>query len=111
MSLSQTKFLLDENVHSELYAFLRRRGSDVILVKKGTADLDIAKACFSEGRVLVTNDSDFVDERFRGKLSVLLLRFRQGDVEPLIRSSAALENPPAKGNAFELSAKGLREIW
>ena len=57
------KFKFDENLPSELGAFLRARGHDAHSVLdedlRGAADPSIAKVCRDEQRILITLDLDF----------------------------------------------------
>lgn len=60
-SRSDLKFLLDENVKSRVGKFLELDGFDVVAAPKGFSDNKLADISKSEGRVLVTNDSDFTN--------------------------------------------------
>jgi predicted nuclease of predicted toxin-antitoxin system len=59
------KFKIDENLPEELTQFLRKAGHDASTVIDqqlgGSSDMDIASACISEGRILITLDMDFAN--------------------------------------------------
>ena len=61
------KFKADENVPSEAIELLRAAGHDAASVfdqsLSGRPDCDIASVCKSEGRILITLDTDFSDIR------------------------------------------------
>jgi len=61
------RFKTDENLHPELAEFLRENGHDAITVwdqgLRGRPDSDLAAACQSEHRALVTLDVGFADIR------------------------------------------------
>lgn len=78
------KFLLDENVHAQLYRFLANSAIDVKLVPKSASDKQIEAISKKEHRILVTNDEDFV-ECTKGDLFALVwLRLPQNDPKTLI---------------------------
>ena len=61
------KFKVDENLPVELAELVREAGHDALTVGeqqlKGSQDLDLARVCKTEDRVLVTLDTDFADLR------------------------------------------------
>ena len=65
------RFKTDENLHPELAEFLRENGHDALTAliesddcpKRGRADSDLAAACRSERRAMVTRDVGFADIR------------------------------------------------
>ncbi len=61
------KFKTDENVHPDLVARLRSDGHDTLTVwdeeMRGAPDADIATACRTENRCLITFDKGFGDIR------------------------------------------------
>jgi len=63
MVLSEFKFLIDENMPSELTKFLVDKKYDVKDVKGeylfGTSDIELFKISQEENRVIVTQDKDF----------------------------------------------------
>jgi len=69
LKLSEFAFFTDENIHRDVVLFLRERGLDVIDTceqrLQGSPDIDLIRRAFSDGRVIITHDSDF------GTLAVL----------------------------------------
>ena len=63
MRLRDFPLLADENLHSEVVAFLRGEGFDVVVagesIAAGTDDIDLIRLANGTGRVIVTHDSDF----------------------------------------------------
>ncbi|MBI2557704.1 DUF5615 family PIN-like protein [Candidatus Woesearchaeota archaeon] len=57
----ELKFLLDENVKRRVGRFLESEEFDVIFAPKRFSDNKLADISKAEGRILVTNDSDFTD--------------------------------------------------
>ena len=61
------RFKTDENLHPELAVFLRENGHDALTVwdeeLRGHPDADVAAACQSEQRDLITLDTGFADIR------------------------------------------------
>ena len=83
------KFLIDENVRVELSLFLKSKGVDVKLVSKGSSDEKVASLSKREGRVLVTNDADFVTSGVYSEeelFAVVWLRVSQGESRGLLNS-------------------------
>lgn len=87
MTLRNFPLLTDENIHPEVVASLRTRGSDVLDVKEsgliGSSDLLLLRRAYGENRVVVTHDSDF------GQLAVAnlepmvgILYLRPGHIDP-----------------------------
>jgi predicted nuclease of predicted toxin-antitoxin system len=62
MTLSQFKFLTDENMPPRAVAWLRQKGLDVFDIKSeglgGTPDEDILPIAEAQNRVIITQDSD-----------------------------------------------------
>ncbi len=84
------KFLLDENVHRELFRFLKKLGLDVKLAPKSTPDRKIAVISKTEKRILVTNDEDFVEYSKNEIFAVIWLRIPQNDLKGLLLSFGEL---------------------
>lgn len=63
MRLAIAAFLLDENIHPEVARFLRSQGLDVVDVRSvglgGSSDREILARAHSDGRAVLTHDSDF----------------------------------------------------
>ena len=103
-SPSKPRFLLDENVKKSLLIFLISKEFDVVFAPKGTRNGRLAALCKSEERVLVTNDTGFVDTGLfnREKLfSIVWLKIPQDDTKALIESFAMLIEANTKPSDFE----------
>src|SRR5436190_1901512 len=83
-------FLLDENVHSRLYKFLKLQGIDTKLAPKALSDRGVAEICLIENRVLVTNDEDFQNYSANQIYSVVWLRIPQNKPDLLLESFSLL---------------------
>ncbi len=77
------KFLLDENIDTRLKAFLTDLGHDATIVAQdypaSLADTDILAIAVREGRILITNDTDFgelVMRERRPHAGIILFRVR-----------------------------------
>lgn len=75
------KFLLDESAEYRLAAFLADRGHDVTAIAheypEALTDREVLKIALSEQRTLITNDRDFGELIFRGRMrhhGVILFR-------------------------------------
>ncbi len=97
------KFIVDENLPPKLAAWLRERGHDALHVRDsvglGSHDLSLADFARSQGRTIVTKDSDF--DPPRGKERVLHLRIGNCATSELLawlepRLDAALQRLAAK---------------
>ena len=55
------RFLLDENIHGGLLAFLRGLGHDATFAPKGLSNGALFAAAVSDRRVLLTHDRDFAE--------------------------------------------------
>ncbi|MBE3137763.1 MAG: DUF5615 family PIN-like protein [Thermoplasmata archaeon] len=89
-SMSERKFLLDENVHRKLEHFLTSKGYDVCIVKKGAKNGILASKSKTENRIFVTNDSDFSAYPKESIFCVIWLRIPQYKPEALIASFSKL---------------------
>jgi predicted nuclease of predicted toxin-antitoxin system len=90
------KFLLDESVERGIADFLERLGHDVIAVARdvpaGMPDRDVFTVGTREGRVLITNDTDFGElaaRRGHAHHGVILFRLR---ATPVAEKVVALEH-------------------
>jgi predicted nuclease of predicted toxin-antitoxin system len=77
------KFLLDESAEFRLLSFLRLAGHDVTAIARdypqALSDPVVLAIARSEGRILITNDTDFGELVFRRRLphaGVILFRLR-----------------------------------
>ena len=63
MSLTEFRFLTDENIDVEVLAFLREQGLDVFDIKEerlfGLYDKEILTFAFASNRVVISQDSNF----------------------------------------------------
>jgi predicted nuclease of predicted toxin-antitoxin system len=89
-SISERKFLLDENVHSKLQHFLIAQGYNVSAVPKGAKNGVLAAKSKTEKRIFVTNDSDFSAYPKESIFCVIWLRIPQYKPEALIASFTKL---------------------
>ncbi len=55
------KFLLDENIPSSVFKFLKIKGYKAFYVPKGAKDRDVSELAKREKAVLVTRDYDFAN--------------------------------------------------
>lgn len=101
MSLSQLKFLLDENVKRGLLEFLKQKGIDVVFKPKGVSNGKLAGFSVSEQRILVTNDEDFVEFTKEELFSLILLKIPQDKPEVLLESFSRLIKEKTKPEDFE----------
>ncbi len=106
-------FLIDENVKRDLYHLLRKN-FNAKFVPKGVSDVKIAEISQSEKRVLVTNDTDFIDPTVHPKSSlfaVIVLKIPQSNTKALLEAFSlyVLEKTSGElqGKAFELIESGL----
>jgi len=80
------KFLLDENIHRGLFLFLKDAGYDVVFSPKSTGDEDVFEIAVKENRILISRDSDFLDNRFVNSKhnGILLIRVPARNIESQI---------------------------
>ncbi|MFA6306188.1 MAG: DUF5615 family PIN-like protein [Patescibacteria group bacterium] len=90
LSIPRLKFLLDENVRSELFKLLHSQSFDVKKSPRGSSDKFLSSLSLKEKRVFVTNDSDFCELTNSRIFSVVWLRLPQHDAELLLASFAKL---------------------
>lgn len=55
------RFLVDENIRNDVKEFLISCGHDVIAVKPGSEDLEIARIAQETKRIILTHDQHFAD--------------------------------------------------
>lgn len=112
-SVHKPKLLLDENVRIELFRFLKENFFDVKKVKKGISDSSVIKISNSEKRVLITNDSDFLEPTCAKEkvFSIIVLKIPQNKPNTLINLFFSCINKitlkELKGKVFELKESGL----
>ena len=103
-SRSELKFLLDENVKGRVGKFLKSQGFDAISAPKRFSDNKLAYISKSEGRILVTNDSDFTNPAEFSKekvFSVVLLEIPQDNPEAFSPAFSRLLKSKSKPEDFE----------
>lgn len=100
-SVSQLKFVLDENVKKRLYTFLKSEGFDVIRAPLGVSNGKLAEFSKSEKRILVTNDFDFTYFPKEKIFSVVLLIIPQNKPESFIKSFSNLLKHKSKSEDYE----------
>ena len=105
------RFLLDENVRSELVSFLKSSGSNVVRVSKSASDLQVATISFKEKRILVTSDEDFSEYSKEQLFSLVLLKLPQNEPDLLIESftNLLMGIPVFKGIKVVLSKEGFEK--
>lgn len=82
-STPNLKFLLDENVRTELSKLLTQTGFDVKTVPKAFTDNQVAVISKTENRILITNDRDFTEYSEDEIFSVVFLQIPQNDPKSL----------------------------
>lgn len=85
-STQSLKFLLDENVRGELFAFLKSKGLQVEISPKGAKDNYLAEFSKKKGLIFVTNDFDFSEYTSDEIYGVVLLVIPQNDSNTLQES-------------------------
>ena len=101
---SELKFLLDENVKIRVGRFLKSEGFDAAFAPKSFPDSKLAGISKSEGRIIVTNDSDFrkpfefPKERV---FSIILAAIPQDKPEAFIPAFSRLLKEKTKSSDFE----------
>ena len=113
------RFKTDENLHPELAEFLRENGHDAITVweqgLRGRSDSDLAGACQSEHRALVTLDVGFADIRVyppRQFAGLIVLRVtnqsRRNILRVFPRILSLLKSEPLAGQLWIVDDYGVR---
>jgi len=63
MTIREIKWLVDENIHNEVVAYLLREELDIVFVKetelRGSVDAELMSWAFKDERGIITHDSDF----------------------------------------------------
>ena len=84
MSTPSPRFLLDENVRSELGRFLRSCAVDIKRAPPSTPDALIASLSKKEKRIVVTNDIDFCKYGKEEIFGLIWLRIPQNNPNALV---------------------------
>jgi predicted nuclease of predicted toxin-antitoxin system len=87
VKLLDCRLLADENLHSQVVAFLRTSGMDVLVVREenwsGKPDTELLQIAVAQHRVVVTHDSDFGTLAIRGGQPVFgIVYLRPGHMRP-----------------------------
>src|SRR4051812_46183989 len=110
-------FLIDENIHADVVAWLRSRGQDVVYVAEsllGSSDEELLAIARKEHRILVTDDKDFGELIFHRRVlssGVILLRLTDRSIQArLNRLEAAWASISARaqGSFMVVSDKRVR---
>ena|SRR3989344_6209452 len=108
------KFLLDENVHIGLLAFLIDLGYDTKTPPKETKNGEISKLCLEEKRILITRDSDFIDSAVYPNTKhngIILLRIPSENLEEQKSSlSKLLKHKDIEGKKIILLSEDKMEF-
>ena len=113
------RFKTDENLHPELAVFLRESGHDTLTVSdeelRGHPDTNLAAACQSEQRALITLDIGFADIRTyppRQFAGLIVLRVtdqsRRSILKVFPRVLNLLESEPLSGQLWIVSERSVR---
>lgn len=113
MKIRDFAFFTDENIDPELVLFLRSEKFDVLDVKEsglqGSEDIELVRIAYIEGRIIVTEDSDFSEIIFTQKpdfIGVIHLRpgsfFTKYHIQTI---QAILDADPDIETPFILSAE------
>ena len=108
------RFLLDENVHVAVLAFIQKLGHDIVRAPLGIRNGDIIKLLLQEKRALITHDKDFLDlKRYPPKMHLGIICIR---IHPPITQEVTeglkmlLDKVPAdqfQGATFELTSNSF----
>jgi predicted nuclease of predicted toxin-antitoxin system len=113
------KFKIDENLPIEMADLLRRAGHDALTVSDellgGSADTEVISICRSEGRALVTLDTDFANIRIyppEDSYGLIVLRLKRQDkayvLEIFSRLIPILSTEPVSGELWIVEEKRIR---
>jgi predicted nuclease of predicted toxin-antitoxin system len=84
MKALEFPLLADENIHSDVIAFLRNAGLDVESVAEqgsfGLQDIKVLQQATESGRVVLTHDSDFGGLALMGAKFVGIIYLRPGHI-------------------------------
>lgn len=86
LSIPNPSFLVDENVNSRLFKFLKSQHIDVKLAPTASTDKEIAQICLKDNRILITNDEDFLEYSAEDIYSVVWLKTPQNKPDILVKS-------------------------
>src|SRR5215204_7399356 len=81
------KFLIDENIHADVVAWLRLQGQDVVYVAEshsGFSDEELLEVSRQDKRIIVTDDKDFGELIFHRRAvgsGIILLRLTDRTIQ------------------------------
>lgn len=113
------RFKLDENLPADAAGLLRQSGHDAVTVLDqamgGASDPTVAVACRTEGRTLITLDTDFADIRAyppSEHAGIVVLRLRRQDkpsvLDVLRRTLPLVETEPVRGRLWIVDEERVR---
>jgi predicted nuclease of predicted toxin-antitoxin system len=111
------KFLVDENIHADVVAWLRSLGQDVLYAAEalsGNSDEELLNAARRENRIIVTDDKDFGELVFHRRIlssGVILLRLTDRSIQGRLQrlgSVWATISARAEGSFMVISDKRVR---
>jgi len=111
------RFLIDENIHADVVAWLRSMGHDVLYAAEslsGNSDEELLELARRETRIIVTDDKDFGELIFHRRAvssGIILLRLSDRSIEArLKRLEAAWTtiSTRAEGSFVVISDKKVR---
>lgn len=113
MKLRDFPLLTDENLDPDVVAHLRQVGFDVVDVVEsnlqGSADVDLMRLAYAQGRVIVTHDADFGTLAIhQNEPLVGIFYLRPGHIDAqftIALLTAVLSNDPDVSAPFVLVAK------
>ena len=88
MHILDYPLLTDENIHSDVVTYLRKKGFDVLDIKEealqGKKDSEILAIAYEQKRVVITHDSDFgLLTIMKGQPFIGIIFIRPGDIQTL----------------------------
>ncbi len=86
------KFVIDEDVPLKLLRTLQKLGHDAVRAELSTPDLEIARRAKSEGRVLITLDSDFMNRNIFSpkEFNIIRIQIHPADADVLMKATNEL---------------------
>ena len=111
------RFLLDENVHVGVGAFLQGKSHDVNRVPSGIKNGEVIALAIAERRILLTQDKDFLDAKHYAPQKgsgVICLRIHPPVLGQIVQALEGLLSERSEseldGALFSLDAEGSEKI-
>jgi predicted nuclease of predicted toxin-antitoxin system len=110
-------FLIDENIHADVVAWLRSIGQDEVYadeILSGKSDEELLRIAKSEHRIIVTDDKDFGELIFHRRVlssGVILLRLTDRSIQARLKRLEAVWttiSARAQGSFMVISDKRVR---